>query len=63
MNWILLWKVCLLASLALFAVMAVAVTIGGALDVRKLLRSLESAKGDSENEAGGEECSKPETVR
>lgn len=48
MNWILIWKVCLLASLALFACMAVIVTIGGAADIRKLLRSLEESRDDKE---------------
>jgi hypothetical protein len=44
MNWELLWKVVLLATLAAFAAMAVLVTIGGARDIRRLLRRL----GDDE---------------
>ncbi len=38
--WILLWKTCLIGALSIFAVTAVAVTIGGAADVRRLLRKL-----------------------
>jgi hypothetical protein len=38
--WILLWKACLIGAIAVFAVTAVVVTIGGAVDVRRLLRKL-----------------------
>ena len=38
--WILLWKWVLIVGVALFAVMAVVVTIGGARDVRDLFRTL-----------------------
>ena len=38
--WILLWKACLIGAMAVFAVTAVAVTIGGAIDVRRLLQRL-----------------------
>ena len=30
--WVAFWKLCLVASLAVFSVMAILVTIGGALD-------------------------------
>lgn len=38
--WITLWKLVLLAGIALFAALAVVVTIGGARDIVKLLHSL-----------------------
>lgn len=38
--WILLWKAVLIIGLALFATLAVVVTVGGALDVRRLLATL-----------------------
>ncbi len=41
MSWELLWKICLVGSLALFACMSIWVSIGGAFEVRKLLRRLE----------------------
>jgi len=40
MTWVLLWKIVLLISLLLFAVVAVVTTIGGASDIRKLFRRL-----------------------
>lgn len=41
MTWALLWKIVLLASLLMFAVVAVVTTIGGASDIRKLFRRLQ----------------------
>ena len=38
--WIGLWTVVLIAGIGLFATLAVVVTIGGAIDVRKLFRTL-----------------------
>lgn len=38
--WIVLWKAVLIIGIGLFAALAVGVTIGGARDVRKLLRTL-----------------------
>ena len=38
--WIGLWKIVLIAGLGLFATLAIVVTIGGALDVIKLFRTL-----------------------
>ena len=38
--WIVLWKLVLVAGVAMFAVLAVVVSIGGAMDVRKLLATL-----------------------
>ena len=40
MTWTLLWKIVLVVSLLLFAVVAVVTTIGGAFDIRKLFRRL-----------------------
>lgn len=41
MTWELLWKICLIGSLTLFAGMSIWVSIGGAFEVRQLLRRLE----------------------
>jgi hypothetical protein len=38
--WIALWKWVLIAGVGLFAAMALLVTIGGAWDIRSLLRTL-----------------------
>ena len=38
--WIILWKGVLIGGIALFAILAVVVTIGGARDIVKLLRQL-----------------------
>ncbi len=38
--WILLWKAVLIGGVGLFAALAVVVTIGGALDIRQLFRTL-----------------------
>ena len=40
--WIMLWKACLIGSLAIFAVVSLIVTVGGAIDVRRLLRKLKN---------------------
>ena len=45
--WINLWTLFFLMSLALFAGMAVIVTIGGFYDIRSLFRSLTERKDDS----------------
>jgi chemotaxis response regulator CheB len=39
--WKLLWQVCLIGSMVAFAVMAICTTIGGARDIRELLRKLD----------------------
>ena len=46
--WIWLWKAVFVISIGLFSVLAVVVSIGGALDVVKLIRSLRSTHADSE---------------
>lgn len=38
--WILLWKAVLIGGVGLFAALAIVVTIGGALDIRQLFRTL-----------------------
>ena len=38
--WIVLWKVVLIGGVALFAALAIVVTIGGARDIAKLLQRL-----------------------
>jgi len=45
--WALVWKVVLIGTLAVFAVMTVFVTIGGAADVRRLFRSLRKGEDES----------------
>ncbi|MFT7639016.1 MAG: hypothetical protein ACI9G1_000743 [Pirellulaceae bacterium] len=47
-SWILIWKVCLIGTLAAFALLSVVVTIGGAYDVFQLLKSLGSDGNKSE---------------
>ncbi len=44
MSWMMLWKLVLLISIGCFAIMAVIVTIGGALDIRELFRRLKEGK-------------------
>lgn len=45
--WIMLWKAVFIIGIGLFSVLAVVVTIGGARDVRKLLRSLREEHRES----------------
>ncbi len=54
--WILLWKGLLIVGVSLFAVLAVVVTIGGALDIRRLFKTLreEHARATAENTEGGD---------
>ena len=40
MSWMLLWKIVLLIAIGLFALMAVVVSIGGAVDIRRLVARL-----------------------
>ena len=49
-NWILLWKVVLIGGIVLFAALAVVVTIGGARDIGKLIRSLKDRQADENSE-------------
>ena len=47
--WITLWKIVLIGGVLLFAVLAVVVTIGGARDVVRLLRSLRRQHAEDES--------------
>ncbi|NLS98244.1 MAG: hypothetical protein GXX96_39445 [Planctomycetaceae bacterium] len=55
--WIFLWKVVLIGGVALFTVLAVVVTIGGALDIRRLFKTLreEHARATAEDVAQKEQ--------
>jgi hypothetical protein len=44
--WMLLWKVVLVAGLAVFAGIAVWVTIAGVGDIKRLLRKIREARDD-----------------
>jgi hypothetical protein len=46
--WVLFWKVCLVAALAVFACTAVLVSIGGAADIGRLIRRLREVEPDEE---------------
>jgi len=50
--WMLLWKIVLIAGIILFGLMAIWVTICGAFDIKKLLRSI-----NTEHETGTTEPS------
>ena len=54
--WILLWKALFVVGVGLFAVLAVVVSIGGAIDVRRLFRTLreEHAQHTAERNEGTE---------
>ena len=46
MTWIIIWKVVLLVCLVLFAGLAIATTILGAGDIRRLFQRLEDERND-----------------
>lgn len=48
MTWELIWKIVFIVVLSLFAVMAVAVTVLGARDVRKLLARLKDEQSEDD---------------
>ncbi len=50
--WESIWKFVLLCTCGLFAVLSVLVTVGGALDVRKLLRRLREREASGESDSG-----------
>ncbi len=50
--WIVLWKCVLIGGIALFAILAVVVTIGGARDIAKLLRHLKNRHTEKEENKG-----------
>lgn len=47
-NWIILWKIVLIAGLSAFSVMAVWVSIGGFFDVKKLIKGMQEASKAAE---------------
>ena len=53
--WVILWKVVFIVGVGLFAILAVVVTIGGALDIGRLFKTLreEHARAIAENAEGG----------
>ena len=52
--WITFWSGLLIASVAVFAVLAIAVTIGGFFDVRSLLRSIDAQHAESKDNDQGD---------
>ena len=48
--WISFWKICFFVVLALFAVLAVFVTIGGYRDIRELFQTLEEQRRQRERD-------------
>lgn len=48
-GWMMLWTTVLLVALTFFAALAVTVTVGGFLDLRKMLRQLRRKHGDKQS--------------
>ena len=53
--WTVFWTVLLLLALALFAGLAVVVTVGGFYDARRLFRSIVAKHDEQERETGSNE--------
>lgn len=53
-DWLTLWTILLVAGLSVFALLAILVTIGGAKDVRELLRTLEKKRRRREDDSPDE---------
>ena len=51
-GWEGIWKVTLIGTCGLFAILSVLVIVGGALDVRKLLRRLRERQSSGESDSG-----------
>ena len=51
-GWEGIWKVTLIGTCGLFAILSVLVIVGGALDVRKLLHRLRERESSSESDSG-----------
>jgi hypothetical protein len=49
-NWLLFWKLLLMAAFAMFGILAVVVAIGGFSDIRALFRSVD-AQHESEHQS------------
>jgi hypothetical protein len=52
--WILFWQVLLIAAVAMFAGLAIAVTIGGLFDIRAMVRSIGAHKDEDERAASAD---------
>jgi hypothetical protein len=46
--WMTLWKIVFIGGVAVFALMAVFVTVGGFADIRRLLRGLGSRRSEED---------------
>ena len=53
MNWVNFWSFFFFLSLALFAGLAVVVTIGGFFNIRSLFKSLKEEAAASQSQEGG----------
>ena len=47
-QWMLIWKIVLIAGISMFAILAVVVTIGGLFDIRRLFGILHAQHADKE---------------
>ena len=56
-GWLAFWTFLLVGGLAVYAVLAGAVTIGGVLDIRQMFRALDRQHGKGEAEEEGEKPS------
>ncbi len=61
--WIIFWTVLLAAALAIFAGLAIVVSIGGFCDVRALLRSIERRHSMAEEQAAEGEGASSQDAR
>ena len=52
-HWILLWTIFFFASLGIFALLAVSVTIGGFFELRVFFKSLAEDRSEDDSDAGG----------
>jgi hypothetical protein len=48
--WLVFWTVLLVAALAVFAVLAVAVSIGGLFDIKAMFRSIAASEGNNDTD-------------
>ena len=49
-SWILFWQVLLIAAVAVFAGLAIAVSIGGLYDIRSMFRSIAAQDDDGDDQ-------------
>ena len=47
-SWTIFWKIVFIIGVGMFAILTVLVTVGGAIDVRKLIRRLKSEAKESQ---------------